>query len=175
MGRVEDRLSKGLYEYKDGYGRRSVRYVKYLLKEGISREEVEEYARLKGCVVPLEHFEEVRVSRGRPRKESKELLGSVASEVLEKKKRGRPRKEKEVCSNVRGEELIASLLEEAGLEKKGDGVDGEEETRVIRFKINGKEYLKSEDNVLYDNKSHEVVGIWNVNSGSIEDIPNEEE
>lgn len=186
MGRVEDRLSKGLYEYKDGYGRRSVRYVKYLLKEGISREEVEEYARLKGCVVPLEHFEEVRVSRGRPRKESKEskeskewkeskeLIGSVELEVL-KKKRGRPRKEKEVCSNVRGEELIASLLEEAGLEKKGDGVDGEEETRVIRFKINWKEYLKSEDNVLYDNKSHEVVGIWNVNSGSIEDIPNEEE
>ena len=51
----------------------------------------------------------------------------------------------------------------------------EEETRVIRFNINGKEYLKSEDNVLYDNKSHEAVGIWNEKSGSIDDIPNEEE
>jgi len=175
MGRVEERASKGLYEYKDGYGRRSVSYVKYMLNEGISREEVEEAAAKKGWVVPLEHFEEKKRSRGRPRKEveSESRKEEVACEVgVEKKKRGRPRKEKEVSSNARGEELIASLLEDAQLEKREEE---EEETRVIRFNINGKEYLKSEDNVLYDNKSHEAVGIWNEKSGSIDDIPNEEE
>jgi hypothetical protein len=173
MGRVEDRLSKGLYEYIDGYGRRSVSYVKYMLKNGLSREDVEVAACRKGVKLLSDHFVEMDISRGRPRKSIVKLEGEevVCGVVVEKKKRGRPRKEKEVCSNVRGEELIASLIEEAQLEKREE----EEETRVIRFKINGTEYLKSEDNVLYDNKSHEAVGIWNENSGSIDDIPNEEE
>ena len=174
MGSVYERLSKGLYEYKDGYGRRSVRYVKYMLKEGISREEVLSYASSVGVEVPLEHFEDRKISRGRPRKsieneEREEVLSGKENEMLpSKKKRGRPRKEKDVCSNARGDELIASLLECVEKEE-------EEETRVIRFNINGKEYLKSEDNVLYDNKSHEAVGIWNENSGAIDEIPNEEE
>ena len=178
MGSVYERLSKGLYEYKDGYGRRSVQYVKYMLKEGISREEVLSYASSVGVEVPLEHFEERKISRGRPRKsiereERKEELSCMEKEMEkemlpEKKKRGRPRKEKEVCSNGRGDELIASLLESV------EEVE-EEETKVIRFNINGKEYLKSEDNVLYDNKTHEAVGIWNNEIGTIEDIPNEDE
>jgi hypothetical protein len=176
MGRVEDRLSKGLYEYIDGYGRRSVSYVKYMLRNGLSREDVE-IASARECVLlSSDHFVEKDISRGRPRKSIVKLeCEEVGCDVVvEKKKRGRPRKEKEVCSNVRGEELIASLIEDAQLEKREEVADGEE-TRVIRFKINGIEYLKSEDNVLYDNKSHEAVGIWNENSGSIDDIPNEEE
>ena len=183
MGSVYERLSKGLYEYKDGYGRRSVQYVKYMQKEGLSKEEVLSYASRVGSEILLEHFEERKISRGRPRKwreneERKEVelglekgleLGLEKGLELglekEKKKRGRPRKEKEVCSNGRGDELIASLLE----------CVEEEETKVIRFNIKGKEYLKSEDNVLYDNKTHEAVGIWNEENGVIEEIPNEDE
>ena len=177
MGSVYERRSKGLYEYKDGYGRRSVQYVKYMRKEGLSKEEVLSYASRVGCEILLEHFEERKISRGRPRKwreneERKDVLSGLELGLekgleKEKKKRGRPRKEKEVCSNGRGDELIASLLECVEEE--------EEETKVIRFNIKGKEYLKSEDNVLYDNKTHEAVGIWNEENGEIEEIPNEDE
>jgi len=81
----------------------------------------------------------------------------------EKKRRGRPRKEKEVSSNVRGEELIASLMESE--------LEGESETEidVRRIKINGKEYLISEEGVLYDKESHEEVGRWNASRGMIEE------
>jgi len=160
MGDVYERAQKAIGDYKDGYGRRSVSYAKYMLKNGISREEVDEAAREQGVVLCLEHFEEKTERRGRPRKEEKEV---VELEESEKKRRGRPRKEKEVSSNVRGEELIASLMESE--------LEGESETEidVRRIKINGKEYLISEEGVLYDKESHEEVGRWNASRGMIEE------
>ena len=51
----------------------------------------------------------------------------------------------------------------------------EEETNVIRFEINGKVYLKSEENILFDYESHDAIGMWNEENKEIEDIPDEDE
>ena len=51
----------------------------------------------------------------------------------------------------------------------------EEETVVIKYEIGGITYLKSEDNVLYDMKTHDCVGIWNELTKKIDEIPDEDE
>jgi len=155
-GSVSDRMKCKIGEYSVG-GKKEISYMKWLSKNGISREMAEREALSKGVSIPLEHFVE----------ELKEN-GLVVEGVKEKKKRGRPRKEKSVSSNNEGEELIASLLNERKdqvvkdvLEDREASSDAEEETLVIKIEIDGKTYLKSEDNTIYDFMSHDELGIWN--------------
>lgn len=100
--------------------------------------------------------------RGRPPR----VLSSVKEkELSEKKKRGRPRKTKSVESNKAGEELIASLLGreeecESRSRSRSSSLSLSEEVKVKKYEIDGKWYLKSEENILYDIESHDEVGRW---------------
>lgn len=60
-------------------------------------------------------------------------------------------------------------------EKPSADEEEEEETVVIKYEIGGITYLKSEDNVLYDMKTHDCVGIWNELTKKIDEIPDEDE
>ena len=105
------------------------------------------------------------------------VVEPVVESVVEpvKKKRGRPRKEKSVSSNNEGEDLIASLLNERKDQEKKPPVDNveneesleEEETLVIKIEIDGKTYLKSEDNTVFDFMSHDELGRWNEKENKI--------
>jgi hypothetical protein len=105
------------------------------------------------------------------------VVESIVESVVEpvKKKRGRPRKEKSVSSNNEGEDLIASLLNERKDQDKkapSDNVENEEsleeeETLVIKIEIDGKTYLKSEDNTVFDFMSHDELGRWNEKENKI--------
>ena len=71
--------------------------------------------------------------------------------------------------------MIASLLNERKDQDKkppADNVDNEvsvdeEETLVIKIEIDGKTYLKSEDNTVFDFMSHDELGIWNEKENKI--------
>jgi hypothetical protein len=192
-GTVEDRLRCGLLEYKDKKGKSEVLYSSVMKKECISREEAEEAANKLGWVIPECYFEVKESKRGRPKKNVEK------DESVEKKSRGRPKKEKETVVGNVGEDLIASLIEKkleleenveleknvdleenVELEKnveleENDSVDeeeSEEECEVTKFEHNGKCYLKSGDNVLFDIESHDYVGMWN--GSSIDEIEEEE-
>jgi len=248
-GDVSDRMKCKIGEYSVG-GKKEISYMKWLRKNGISREMSEREASSRGLSIPLEHFEErdelkkelvverEKKKRGRPRKSEcvegdvesvvesvvegdvesvvepvvesvvegdvesvvepvvepvvesvvepvvesvvegdvesvvepvvESVVESVVEPVKEKKKRGRPRKEKSVSSNNEGEELIASLLSERKEEiVKEASSDDEEETLVIKIEIDGKTYLKSEDNTVYDFMSHDELGIWNEKENKI--------
>jgi len=105
------------------------------------------------------------------------VVEPVVESVVEpvKKKRGRPRKEKSVSSNNEGEDLIASLLNERKDQDKKAPTDNveneesleEEETLVIKIEIDGKTYLKSEDNTVFDFMSHDELGRWNEKENKI--------
>lgn len=160
LGSVSDRMSCEIGEYRVG-GRREESYLKVMKKHGITREMAERSARGCGKSIPEKHFEErieEKKCRGRPR-QKKESSSSVK---VEKRGRGRPRKEKTVRSNSDGEELIASLIEAEGKEEE------EEEIKVNKIELDGKMYLKSEDNVLYDFVSHEEIGKWNEKENKME-------
>ena len=229
-GSVSDRMNCKIGEYSVD-GKNEISYMKWLSKNGISREMSEREASSRGLSIPLEHFvERERVRRGRKREPIVEsvvdpvvesvvdpvvesvvelvvesavdpvlelvvelvvdpvvelvvdpVVESVVDPVVElvvepvKKKRGRPRKEKSVSSNSEGEELIASLLKERkeqiepeSSSKKDDlGDSDEEETLVIKIEIDGKTYLKSKDNTVFDFMSHDELGIWNEKENKI--------
>ena len=180
-GNVDDRLRSGILDYVDPKGKRTVPFANVMKKLNISKEEAIKEAEKLGWVIPECHFEEKKGKRGRPKKDSSaEDTVSECSDG-EKKKRGRPKKNKEVVSNNAGEDLIASLLEqENSKEEKNEElieelIEEEEETPVIKFDIEGRTYLKSEDNVLYDMESHDAIGIWNEERNKIEELPEDDE
>lgn len=188
-GSVDDRLKCGILDYVDPKGKGTVPFANVMKKLNISKEEALKEAEKLGWTIPECHFEEKKGKRGRPKKDTS--ADDTASECSEgeKKKRGRPKKNKEIVSNNAGEDLIASLLEQENTgsqEEKKAGAsselieeevedEDEDETKVIKFDIEGKTYLKSEDNVLYDMESHDAIGIWNEESNKIEEIPDEDE
>ena len=191
-GSVDDRLKCDILDYVDPKGKATIPFANVMKKLNISKEEAIKEAEKLGWTIPECHFEEKKGKRGRPKKDtSAEDTASECSDG-EKKKRGRPKKNKEVVSNNAGEDLIASLLEQENGEsekKEEELVEPnveldeelveelveEEETKVIKFEIEGKTYLKSEDNVLYDMESHDAVGLWNEESKKIEEIPDDED
>lgn len=183
-GSVDDRIKCDILDYVDPKGKATIPFANVMKKLNISKEEALKEAEKLGLTIPECHFEEKKGKRGRPKKDtSAEDTASECSEG-EKKKRGRPKKTKEVISNNAGEDLIASLLEQENSqeEKKEEELveenvdsDEEDETKVIKFEIEGKTYLKSEDNILYDMDSHDAIGIWNDERNEIENIPDEDE
>ena len=161
-GTVEERLRCDLLEYKDSKGKCEVIYSSVMRKEGISREEAESAAKELGWEIPECYFELKGSKRGRPKK-------NVEKEnKVEKKTRGRPKKEKETVVGNVGEDLIASLIEDSVECEE----ECEEECEVTKQEYNGRMYLKTESNVLYDIESHDYVGVWN--GESIDEIEEEE-
>ena len=47
--------------------------------------------------------------------------------------------------------------------------------KVSRIQVNGKTYLKSSENVLYDADSKEEVGIWDPETKTMKDLPEDDE
>ena len=50
-----------------------------------------------------------------------------------------------------------------------------EKVTVTRATINGKQYLKSSNNILYDPETKEEVGLWDPESKTIQELPDDEE
>jgi hypothetical protein len=193
-GTVDERLKCEILDYVDPKGRKTIPFANIMKKMNINKEEAEKEAAKLGWTIPECHFIELKGQRGRPKKDT-----SADDTVSESstKKRGRPKKTKEIVSNNAGEELIASLLiaenvietptiinpieikeitvNEELSEEEIDEEDDDDETQVVKFQIDGKEYLKSQDNVLYDIESHDAIGCWNETMQKIDEIPEEEE
>jgi len=196
-GTVDDRLKYDILEYKDPKGKQTIPYANVMKKLNIDKEEALKEAEKLGWSIPDCHFELKSSKRGRPKKDTsaEDTESEAGSESGEKKKRGRPKKEKEVVTANVGEDLIASLIQESQEEKaeetnavsvlvtevKDEELkpseidDDDEETSVVKFEIDGTTYLKSDDNVLFDMNSHDCVGIWNEESKTIDEIPDDED
>ena len=107
-GNIDQRLSVGVYEYKDPKGKSPKRYLEVLKKKKISKEEIESWLVRENIQVAEAHLEESqeKVKRGRPKSEKKvkEPTG----------KKGRPKKEKKVVETTNQEDdLFASLVAQA--------------------------------------------------------------
>jgi len=73
------------------------------------------------------------------------------------------------------EEVVKQFVEKIVEELKPSEIDEDEETNVVKFEIDGKTYLKSDDNVLFDMNSHDCVGLWNEETKSIDEIPDDDD
>jgi hypothetical protein len=202
-GTVEERKATAIMEYKDPRGKGVVRYTEIMKKLNLTKEEVLSEAKRRGVEVAECHFEEKSVKRGRPRKEKevvgekkkrgrpkkeKEMVSNKAGEdliasLLNESKREDPIAiPMSVCEKATVDKAETKATPMSGCEKampdkdkEKPSADEEEETVVIKYEIDGITYLKSEDNVLYDMKTHDCVGIWNELTKKIDEIPDEDE
>ena len=185
-GTVEDRVKKD-FQGKGGKG--VIPYGNVLKKKNISREEAEKAAREQGIEIPEKEFEVVVRKRGRPKK-----VSTSVEETPEKKKRGRPGKRNAtVVSEENPVDLIGNLAKMASvkspvkspvklpeklpeklpvkLPEKSVELQEEEEDdddiTVQEFTHKGIKYLRSDENVLYDPTTQDVLGVWDENTQTI--------
>ena len=105
--------------------------------------------------------------------------------VVSKRKRGRPRKVQSpppVITENEVEEIIEIPAPPAKEPEKEtiveDKVEEEEEPKKVKVKrveIDGKKYLKTHDNILYDEATSEVVGTFDEESNTIKPYEEEDE
>lgn len=92
-----------------------------------------------------------------------------AKKVEREEKRKQEKAEKAAAKKTTKKEAVEEakeVVEEAKTPEK---------VTVTRATINGKQYLKSSNNILYDSESKEEVGLWDAESKSIKELPDEEE
>lgn len=109
--------------------------------------------------------------------DTKEKASAVKANPMSGCEKAEPDKEKEKSKPSADKAIPTSGCEKTtAKEPSVDKADEEEEeTVVIKYEIDGITYLKSEDNVLYDMKTHDCVGIWNELTKKIDEIPDEDE
>ncbi len=95
------------------------------------------------------------------------LNKTLVKKFLDGKTRGRPKHAKKVESLIRGEDVIARLISEAKIEEAIEE-EREEEIKVKRFNYKGTMYLRSSDNKIYSNETHQEIGTWNELTETIE-------
>jgi len=109
LGDISDRIEQG-DDWCDPIGKKPVNYAKVMAKQNISKETAIEVATRYGLTIPETEFVLDNVKKGRP---TKSVSADDTDDEKENKKRGRPTKIKTQEDNSPGDDLIASLIEEA--------------------------------------------------------------
>jgi hypothetical protein len=121
-GTVEQRLSSGLYEFKDPKGRSPIRYTKVLEKAKLSAEQAEEEAGKLSINIPEEHFAlaekaaKVAGAKGRPKKATGAIDAADVADLFSKLTA--PCEEKEAEAEAEEKEAEAEAEEKEAEEKE---------------------------------------------------------
>uniref|UniRef100_A0A6C0HHA7 Uncharacterized protein n=1 Tax=viral metagenome TaxID=1070528 RepID=A0A6C0HHA7_9ZZZZ len=191
-GYIKSRMQGDRNNYTDAKGKKVANYSMVLKKMGIPQADALAEAATFNIVLPVDVFNVPVKTRGRPKK-----VVDINNDSVNKKAaaRGRPKKEKKVVSANTADDLIASLVAQAQLLKPGatqaqktqktqnpDTITEEAEPEneninidVKKFEFKQKVYLRSEDDILYDIKTQEPVGMWNEEDQCIDEIETDDE
>jgi len=185
LGNIHDRMHAFLNstEYKDPKGNSPTPFAKVINKLNISRESVVTYANSIGINIDEQHFVLPDVKRGRPKKNNNQ---DNNNNNQDKKPRGRPKKSTDkTLESSSTEDLFATLIAQASksnvLPSNTPPTNNNNNTpttttheepavSVKRFEFNGKKYLKSQDNLLYDPVTQDCIGVFNIATNSIDPI-----
>jgi len=113
----------------------------------------------------------------RERKKAEKLAKKEADKVAKKADREakkKEKKEKELSDKL--EKLKEPELKEETFEEEAEKpmTDGVISTKVNKFKFKGTEYLRDEDDILYDIKTHDEIGYYDEANNCIGEIMYEE-
>jgi hypothetical protein len=196
-GSIEDRVAafEAGKEFRDPKGKAPVAYAKVMQKLKLTEEQVQSEAEKQNIELPAELFNVPVTKRGRPKK-NPAVTSDTESESSEPKKRGRPKKTGKPVEVSTTEDLFATIISEAkanspraeavaekkakvkkdaGGKKKEPEPEAEPEVKVKKFEFKGKLYYRTADNVLYDPKTQECMGVFNEENQEIEECEEEEE
>ena len=202
-GSIEDRMAAFTSgkEYRDPKGKAPVAYAKVMQKLKLTEEQVQAEATKQNIELPAELFNAPVAKRGRPKKNPAVTSDTESESSMssgEPKKRGRPKKTGKPVEVSTTEDLFATIISEAkgnsprpepvaekkdaGGKKKaskkeagGKKKEPEPEVKVKKFEFKGKLYYRTADNVLYDPKTQECMGVFNEENQEIDECEEEEE
>jgi hypothetical protein len=120
-GRIEDRLTVGIFEFRDKKGNAPTPYVKVMKKLKLSKEQVLEEAGKQNIEINEDHFVLPESKKGRPKSES-------SKEEVSEKKKGRPKKSKKVLE-IETNDIFASLI--AATNEQEETQEEEEEVEEV--------------------------------------------
>jgi len=203
-GSIEDRMTAFTSgkEYRDPKGKAPVAYAKVMQKLKLTEEQVQAEAMKHNIELPAELFNVQVAKRGRPKKNPAVTSDTESESSMssgEPKKRGRPKKTGKPVEVSTTEDLFATIISEAKgnsprpepvAEKKDAGgkkkaskkevkkepePEAEPEVKVKKFEFKGKLYYRTADNVLYDPKTQDCMGVFNEERQEIDECEEEDE
>ena len=110
--------------------------------------------------------------------EAPEKIGDLRKGIAEFKRTIREAKkaaksvEKEAAPKQEPVTTVTPTIDELTVEPEEDDDDGVD---AEQFEYKGKTYLRTSDKVVYDSSTHEPVGLWNEDTETIDELPEEEE
>ena len=111
-------------------------------------------------------------------KKAAEKEAKKAAEKAEKEAKKAAEKEAKKAAEKKNSKAVEPVVEvpKAAVAKAAVAIEEEEQTLVVhRKQINGKMYLMSTDNVLYDATTEEEVGIWDEITKTIIELPEDDD
>jgi hypothetical protein len=192
-------------EYRDPKGKAPVAYAKVMQKLKLTEEQVQAEATKQNIELPAEIFNAAIAKRGRPKKNQAvtsdtESEASTPKQRGRPKKAGKPVEvsttedlfatliSEAKANSPRAEPVAAPPVvekkEKKEPKKKVAAVkepepepepEKESEVKVKKFEFKGKMYYRTADNVLYDPKTQECMGVFNEERQEIDECEEEEE
>ena len=181
-GVIRDRLNADgsiLRQFYDNKGCKTVCYKQYLMKMKHDVDEVKAYFEQQGVDIPEFYWEEeveeeATKKRGRPKKQksltdsSDDDLATAISNIVreddtdddndnDKDKDSESMK----LSSSSASSITSGITNDDDNDDNGNAETEDESIAVVRIVIDGKNYLLSDDNQVYDAESEDLVGHYN--------------
>jgi hypothetical protein len=194
FGNIEDRMAafEAGKEYRDPKGKGPIAYGKVMQKLKLTVEQVKMAAAKQMIELSSDIFNTPIAKRGRPKK-NPAVVSDTESDIEQSssKKRGRPKKSGKPIEVSTTEDLFATIISEAKAQsplapplpkaelQQPEEVEQEEEeqaeVKVKKFEFKGKLYYRTADNLLYDPKTSDCMGVFNEERQEIDECEEEED
>ena len=188
FGNIEDRMAafEAGKEYRDPKGKGPIAYGKVMQKLKLTVEQVKMAAAKQMIELSSDIFNTPVAKRGRPKK-NPAVVSDTESDIEQSssKKRGRPKKTGKPIEVSTTEDLFATIISEAKAQsplvpplpkpEELQEPEEEKEVKVKKFEFKGKLYYRTADNLLYDPKTSDCMGVFNEERQEIDECEEEEE
>jgi hypothetical protein len=114
---------------------------------------------------------EAKIAQEKAEREAKRLAEKAEREA----KKAAEKAAKEADKSSKTKKSVAKAEPVAVTAPKPAAAPAPAKVSVTRIQINGKAYLKSSTNILYDPSTKEEIGLWDPESKTIKDLPEEDE
>ena len=154
-------------------GKEPVKFADVMNKLKITKEAAVAEASKFGLTIPEEEFVVTEKKKGRPKKQkSEDTLTAIINEVVAASSSDSSSSEFEGDSEpvkepspepVKEPAPEAVQQKELAIEEYDEDYDAEtddEEVNVVCWTFDGKQYLKDENNIVYDVETHEAIGVF---------------
>jgi chemotaxis protein histidine kinase CheA len=168
---VDKAPSKGLSEEEKAKKKEALLEQRALQKAELEKKKAQE----KEAEKAKKEAEKAQEKAKKEAEKAQEKAKKEAEKAQEKAKKEAEKAKKEAEKAKKTTKVVAVVPEPVAAPAPAPVAAPEPVVKVSRIQVNGKTYLKSSENVLYDADSKEEVGIWDPETKTMKDLPEDDE